>query len=266
MTELAFLYHQPILVFLCVLTRLSGLLLVAPMFGSRLAPRMTRLLLAVALALLIAPLHLHEMLPPATQPLQISAALTREAVLGLLMGLSLLVLAGGLQIAGQLIGQISGLSAGEFFDPELGGDASQLGKLFEIVATASFLLVGGHRQVLAALLDTFARLPPGQAGLPVGALETFVEILTQSFVLGIRAAAPVLVALLVATLVVGLVSRVWPQLHAFTIGFNLNAMLALALLSLTLGGAAWLYQEHTAAALDALRTALASGGTPGASG
>ena len=263
MSELADLYHHPILIFLCVLTRLSGLLFFAPMFGSRLAPRTARLLLAVAIALLIAPLHLHETLPQATQPLQVLATLGREAVLGLMLGLSLLVLAGGLQIAGQLIGQISGLSAGEFFDPELGGDASQLGKLFEVVATASFLLVGGHRQVLAALLDTFAWLPPGQAGLPAGALETFVEILTQSFVLGIRAAAPVLVALLLATLVVGLISRVWPQLHAFTVGFNLNALLALALLSLTMGSAAWLYQEHTAAAIEALRTTLASAGPGG---
>ena len=258
MAELADLYHQPILVFLCVLTRLSGLLFLAPMFGSRLAPRTARLLLAVAIALLITPLHLHETLSLSTQPLQVLATLGREAVLGLMLGLSLLVLAGGLQIAGQLIGQISGLSAGEFFDPELGGDASQLGRLFEVVATASFLLIGGHRQVLAALLDTFTWLPPGQAGLAAGALATFVEILTQSFVLGIRAAAPVLVALLLATLVVGLISRVWPQLHAFTIGFNLNALLALALLSLTMGSAARLYQEHTEAAIDALRTMFAS--------
>ena len=258
MSELADLYHQPILVFLCVLTRLSGLLFLAPLFGSRLAPRTARLLLAVAIALMITPLHLHQTLPQSTQPLQVLAALGREAVLGLMLGLSLLVLAGGLQIAGQLIGQVSGLSAGEFFDPELGGDASQLGRLFEVVATASFLLVGGHRQVLAALLDTFTWLPPGQAGLAAGALATFVEILTQSFVLGLRAAAPVLVALLLATLVVGLISRVWPQLHAFTVGFNLNVLLALALLSLTMGSAAWLYQEHTEVAIDALRTTFAS--------
>jgi flagellar biosynthesis protein FliR len=113
--------------------------------------------------------------------------------------------------------------------------------------------------VLAAVLDTFAWLPPGRTLATEGLFETFVQMVSQSFVLGIRAAAPVLVALLAATLVLGLVSRAWPQLHAFSMGFNLNAVLAIAVLSLSLGGAAWVYQEHTEAAVEALRSALASG-------
>jgi flagellar biosynthetic protein FliR len=258
MSELATCYHTPLLCFLCVLARVSGLVFLAPLFGSRLAPRLARLLLAVSLALLITPLHLSATLPPLSQPLPIFVMLGREAILGLMLGLPWLVLAGGLQIAGQLLGQISGLAAGEFFDPEFGGDASQLGRLFEIVATASFLLVGGHRQIVAALLDLFTWLPPGQAQWTADALDLLVQILTQSFVLGIRAAAPVLAAVLLATLIVGLMSRVWPQLQAFTVGFNLNALLALALLSCTLGSAAWLYEEHTTAALEALRATLAS--------
>jgi flagellar biosynthesis protein FliR len=259
MADLVNLYRAPLLVFLAVLLRLSGLTLLAPVFAGRQAPRAARLLLALALALLIAPLHWTSPLPQASQPLLVLAMLGQEAVLGLIMGLSLLVLGGGLQIAGQLVGQASGVSLGELFDPERATDSTPFGRCFELVAIAVFLLVGGHREVLAALLDTFAWLPPGKAGIDSGLVETFVQIVSQSFVLGIRAAAPVFVAVLLATLVLGLVSRAWPALHTFSVGLSLNALIAVALLSLSLGGAAYLYREHTDMVIAAFTAALASG-------
>ena len=258
MSEFAALYQPSLLVFLFVLARIGGLILLAPVWGGRQLPLPTRLLLMLAIALLIAPLHVNAHVPPASQPWQILITFGREAILGLMLGLGLLVITGGLQIAGQLIAQISGLSLGELLDPQLGGETSPLGKCFEVVAIASFLLIGGHRQVLAALLDTFSWLPPGAPARVSGLWETLVEILSQSFVLGLRAAAPVMVSVLLSTLVLGLVSRAWPQLHAFTIGFSLNALVAVAVLSLTLGSAAWVYQEHTEAAVEALRSAFAA--------
>jgi flagellar biosynthetic protein FliR len=258
MAELADALRGPLLVFLLVLARVAGLAGLAPMLGGRRIPRTARLLLAAACALCITPLHLTDAGPLSASPLDALSMLAREALLGVILGVSLLALGAGLQLAGQLVGHLSGLSLGEIFDPEQTGDAAGFGRCFELVAMASFLLIGGHRQVLAAVLDTFAWLPPGRALDPAGLFETFVQMVAQSFLLGIRAAAPVLVALLAATLIMGLVSRAWPQLHAFSMGFNLNVILAVAVLSLSLGGAAWVYQEHTEAAVEALRSALAS--------
>lgn len=258
MAELGNPYHQPLLVFLFVLARIGGLILLAPVFGPRPAPQTVKAILAIAIALLVAPLHLADTAPVAGHALQLAAAVGRELSLGLIMGLAIYALSGGLQLAGQLLGQMSGLSLAEVFDPDLGGEAPLLGRLFELVAIAVFLLIGGHRQVLAAVLDTFAWMPPGQAGLIHGLFDTFVQILTQSFVLGIRAAAPVLVALLLATLILGLISRAWPQWNTLTVGLSLNALVLLAMLSISLGGAAWLFREHTDTAVEALRTSLAA--------
>src|SRR5262249_4131687 len=105
-------------------------------------------------------------------------------------------------------------------------------------------IAGGHRQVMEALLDTFVTIPPGQATLPTDLVETFTNLLTQSFTLAIRAAAPTMTALLLATLVLGLTSRALPQLNVMTAGLGLNALVALGTLSLTLGVAAWAFQEQ----------------------
>ena len=53
---------------------------------------------------------------------------------------------------------------------------------------------------MAGLLDTFATIPPGSAAVPTSIADTFVVLLAQSFALGIRAAVPVVTALLLVHL------------------------------------------------------------------
>ena len=55
--------------------------------------------------------------------------------------------------------------------------------------------------------------------------------MTQSFALGIRAAAPLLIALFLSTLVLGLISRTLPQINIIAVGFGLNSLLTLAMIA-----------------------------------
>ena len=74
--------------------------------------------------------------------------------------------------------------------------------------------------------------------------------------MGIRAAAPILTALLISTIVLGLVSRTLPQLNIILVGFNLNALLTLGALMLSLGGVAWTFQEQTEVVLEQLQQVI----------
>jgi flagellar biosynthetic protein FliR len=125
-----------------------------------------------------------------------------------------------------------------------------------MVAMAVFVCIGGHRIVMAGLLDTFQTIPPGGATVPESISEAFVMIVSESFRLGIRAAVPVVTALLLSTLVLGLISRTLPQLNILMVGFGLNAMLAFATTALTLGAAVWAFQERIEPTLDVLLEAL----------
>jgi flagellar biosynthetic protein FliR len=252
--------HAPLLVFLFVLVRISGLVLLAPAIGGRHVSLAVRGLLAVALAVMIAAVHVHTAVPQPSPLVPFLAAVGREAVLGLMLGLALCILADGLHGAGQIVGQMSGLSLAEMLDHEQAGDGPMLGRWFELVATAVFLAIGGHRQVLAALLNSFAWMPPGHALVADGLFAAFVEILGQSFALAIRAAAPVMTALLLTTLALGIISRTWPQLNAFSLGFSLNALVAVAVLAVSLGGAAWLFREQVDTTVEGLRGVFASSG------
>lgn len=244
------------LVFVLILTRVSGLYMTAPVFGARWAPKRVRALVCVALALLLTPLHSHVTVPAPSSLGELVVLLGKECILGLSLGLAVLILFSGAQVAGFLISQMSGMQLAEEVDPSLPQRTSVFSHLLDLTTVAVFVCIGGHRQVMGALLETFAWMPPGQGKFAPGLAAAIGEVTSQSFVLGIRAAAPVMAALLIATLLVGLISRTLPQLNTFALGFALNTFVLLGALALSLGAAVWVFQDRLLDAVGVVRQAL----------
>jgi flagellar biosynthetic protein FliR len=244
------------MVFTLVLARTSGLILTAPIFSSLGLPRQVRALLAVAMALLVTPVYLETSLPPVANLGQYAHLLVNEVAVGLLIGMGINILFSGTMVAGQIVSQMSGLSLADVFNPGFDENASVFSQLFYFLVLAVFVAVGGHRMMTEALLDTFAWAPPGQAMLGATFVEALTSVMTQSFVFGLRAAAPLLIALFLSTLVLGLVSRTLPQINIIAVGFGLNSLLVLAMLTLSVGTVAWTFQGPVADVLKQLQEAL----------
>ncbi|TVS20179.1 MAG: type III secretion protein [Planctomycetaceae bacterium] len=251
------------LAFLLVATRIGGLVLVAPLFVCARTSWIARGLLTLAIALMIAPItEPSAVVGLLDEPWELLSAACREAVLGLMLGAAVVLLVAGLQAGGQWIGQMSGMSLAEAIDPSSGHASTGFGKLFELTGVAAFLLTGGHRRVLVALLDTFQWMPPGRVGFGDGLLTTLQQVVAGSFELALRVSAPVLVALLISALVLGAVNRLVPQIHTLSWGFPLNMTVAMAMIFLTLGGVTWIFQDHAEATLAAVYQAIQSGPDP----
>lgn len=238
----AFLVNR-FMVFTLVLTRTSTLIMTAPLFGSQVLPRHVRALLAVTISLLITPVFFGTSVPPGENVVEYGRLLVSEALVGLLLGLGINILFSGIQVAGQIVSQMSGLSLADVFNPGFEDGVSVFSQLFYFLTLAVFVAVGGHRIVTEALLETFAWAPPGHAALGDTFVEVLTSVMTQSFALGIRAAAPLLIALLVANFALGLISRTLPQINVIAVGFALNSLLALGVLFLSLGSVAWAFQQ-----------------------
>jgi flagellar biosynthetic protein FliR len=247
------------MVFTLVLSRTGTLLATAPIFGAQQVPRRVRALLAVAMSLLVTPVFIQSSMPPVENIAEYGRLLASEALIGLLLGLGINILFSGIQVAGQIVSQLSGLSLAEVFSPGFEEEVSVFSQLFYFLTLAVFVAVGGHRIVTEALLDTFSAAPPGHASMGTNYVDVLVAILTQSFVLGIRAAAPLMVALLMSNLVLGLISRTLPQINVIAVGFSVNALLAMAVLFLSVGAAAWTFQDPTIDALHQLREVMFRG-------
>jgi flagellar biosynthesis protein FliR len=248
------------ILFTLVLARVGGLTLTAPVYGTSEVPLRVRALLAAALALLIVPSQWHTAVAYPGNVVYYGVLLGSEALIGACLGLGVLILIHGMTLAGALVGQASGLSIADVFDPTLDENVPLFSRLMFLVTVSVFVCLGGHRMVMAALLDTFQTIPPGSGQFSRSIADGFVTLVGQSFSLAIRAAAPAVTALLLATVILGLIGRTLPQLNILTVGFGLNALLAFAVLGLTLGAAALAFQDQIQPALetilDALRTPL----------
>lgn len=250
----SFLLQQTAL-FTLILGRVSGVVATAPLFSTAAAPIRVRGLLAVALTMLLMPILSATGLPGELNVITFGRLIVSEVVVGLLLGLGVTVLLSGVQLAGQLVAQMSGMALGDVFNPEFDNSVSVFTQMFYFVTLAVFVAIGGHRMILEALMKTFEWAPPGQARLGDTYAEAMVAMLSQSFELGVRASAPIVIALFLSTLILGLISRTLPQINTVVVGFGVNSLLTLAVMMLTVGGAAWTFQEPLAEALETLALA-----------
>jgi flagellar biosynthetic protein FliR len=128
--------------------------------------------------------------------------------------------------------------------------------LLYLTTLAVFLLIDGHRYLMGALLDTFATIPPGGGRLPATLPETIAALLTESFSLGIRAAAPAMSALLLATVLLGLISRTIPQINVMVVGFGVNSLITLGMLAISLSSMVFVFQDAFTPAIDEIIQSL----------
>lgn len=214
--------------------RLAGIVMFIPVLGGAAVPARIRALLVVALTILIAPF-----VPfpdaPADTLLSLALAVASELMLGALMGLVLRAVFVGLETGATMIAQESGLAYGSIVDPMYGVEQTVLTVFYVQAASVVFLLAGGHRWVVSAALDTFRTLPllGGVNPLPMG-VELTQDALMLGAQLGVRIAAPVVAAMFLVNMVLGMLSRTVPQLNVTTIGFSLKGLIGFALIALSL--------------------------------
>jgi flagellar biosynthetic protein FliR len=242
-------------VFALVLFRVGGFMMTAPVFAARVMPVRIRAALAMTAALAVFPLVRRQ----APADLTLSAALIGglgEVMIGAAIGLSLAILIAAAEIAGQLVGHQAGLSLGEVVNPAFNEPSMVLAQLYAVVFTVLLLMLGGHREALAALLDTYRATPLLAAESTHSWLLLMIEMLTAALTTGLRLAGPVLLALFLTTIVLGVLSRAIPQLHILAVGFTLKTLVTMGVAALSLAWAAQPLNDAVWEALKAIRSAM----------
>jgi flagellar biosynthetic protein FliR len=197
--------------------RIGACLMVAPVFGAHFVPRRLRIVLAVAISLLIAPL-----LPKAELPAMLSMAgitvTAQQLLIGVALGFVLQLMFDALSLGGQLLANGMGLGFAFNLDPLRGVSTPALGQLYVILGTLTFLSLNGHTAVLQLLVDSFRGWPVGVDGPDRDTLQRLANWGGLIFSGALRIALPGVTALLVVNLAFGVVSRAAPSLNLFAVG------------------------------------------------
>ncbi|MBA4263769.1 MAG: flagellar biosynthetic protein FliR [Comamonadaceae bacterium] len=205
----------------------------APIFSSRSVPMRTR----VGLALIVA-VCAQAGLPPQpliglTDPMAFQAVL-QQVVLGVSIGLAVRIVFASVELAGEMIGLQMGLNFAGFFDPSTNSQTSTVGRFFGNMTMLLFVVLGGHLMLLQVVVASFETFPVGGNAFESINRLRLHELGSVMFRYGLWIALPMIGMLLFINIVLGIVSRIAPQMNAFAIGFPLTLSAGLLGIAFTL--------------------------------
>ena len=240
--------------FLLVGVRVLAMVLAAPVLGSRQIPLRIRIVASLLVALVALPL-ISLPVDLSFQGTGLLTAVLSEVVIGTTLGLGVLIIYSAAEAAGAMLGQMAGLQLDTFSGAETNGQ-STLARMFAILSAAIFVLIGGPEMLIGSVLGSFHAIPLGASIDPQNLLDLTITLLQQSLALSVRAVAPAMGAILVATVVIGMVSRSLPQINTLQVGLSSNLVIMMLALFLTLGGCIWLFMDDIQSSIHLLRNVL----------
>jgi flagellar biosynthetic protein FliR len=237
--------------FLWPFVRMLALVGTAPVFGESWVPRRVKVAIAAMLALVIAPT-----LGPMPAVPVVSAGgvwiLIQQLLVGAAMGFTMRMVFTAVLAAGEYIGLQMGLSFASFFDPMNGGATMVVARLLNMLAMLIFVAVDGHLLMIAALARSFEALPIADAPLAAQGWLFLVGGASQIFASGMMLSLPLVAALLVLNLAMGILNRASPQFSIFAVGFPLTLLAGIAMLQLLMPHLGAFLEPRFALGLDAM--------------
>lgn len=224
------------------MARILGFVGAAPVFGNNAVPRRIKLMVGLAVTLGLMPV-----VPSVPQAALDSWSglllIVQQTLIGIAMGLVLRVVFAALDLMGEIISLQMGLSFATFFDPIAGGQTAVVGEFLTLLATLVLLSLNGHLLMLDALARSFEWLPVSATLPHRGGWMILVRFGASIFASGLLMALPVVTALLITNIALGVLTRAAPQLNLFAIGFPITLTVGFGVLLLTLGHLAPLLQH-----------------------
>jgi flagellar biosynthesis protein FliR len=255
--------QQQTLGFFLVLARISPLFILAPLFSSKMLPVRARGIVAVGLAIGIAPIAMNagdEAARIPTEILALGGLILKEMLVGFGFSFALAALFAAVQVAGSLLDTLIGFSFGALVDPVTGTNGGVLNQLYALIGVMIFVVINGDAWVIQGLARSYDAIPladsPAIGTLVEGAQVAYSGI----FAAAIEICAPVLIAVVLCDVAFGLVSRVVPQLNVFAVGFPAKVTVGLVLVGATMPFVAgWLGDELQNSVSSALQTLKVAG-------
>jgi len=216
-------YAEKFVIFLLVFIRTVSMFATAPLYANQAIPGQLKIWAAGFFAFAIFPL-VGAMTPSVSLDLGSLVLLAiQEAIIGSAIGFSLGIIFHGVVYAGDIFGVVMGFSISSVIDRQYGFDVPAIGQFEYIIAVFIFLILDGHLFLIQALKMSYVAVPV--SGLKIGgeAVNTFVRMTGMVFLTAIKVGAPVIVSLFLTDVLMGIISRMVPQLNVFFVGMPLKA-------------------------------------------
>lgn len=220
--------------FMLTFARVGTMVMLMPGVGESNMPSRGRLTIALALTVVIMPLHQSAYNVSLNTFGPVLLLLFQEIIVGAVLGLTARLTIAALQTAGSVVAQQLGLGFAMAVDPTQNQQGVVVGNFLAVLGVAMIFATDLHHLVIAALNDSYLIFAPGEMPLTGDVAQHFTRVVATSFRIAIQLSAPFLVFGLIFNLGLGILARLMPQMQVFFIGMPLSILLGFMLLLLVL--------------------------------
>ncbi len=231
---LSLLTPEILIVFLLLTIRIGAIVLSLPLLNSRNIPAQLKVMLILMLSVALYPLVQTQQVVIPQRLGHLGLIVVSEMLIGLTIGFVAQILFAGIQLGGEIISQQMGLNFATIFDPQNAHQVSLIAHFQDVLAMLLFLSGSAHHWFIIAMAESLQSIPLGALSASGAVLPVILTLLGKACVIAIQLAAPVSIALLLATLVLGVIARLVPQLNVFALSFPATLGLGMVMLALAL--------------------------------
>ncbi len=222
---------------LLVLIRMSGLFILSPVFGRQNMPALFKVGFAFFLALIY--ITATENLAVDYQESMVLYVIyvIKELAIGIVMGYVTYIVMSGIYLAGQIIDNQIGFGYANVLDPITNIQVPLTSNFYYTYIILIFLLINGHHMIIRALFYSYKVIPLGQLTFSSDVIQELGSLMAEMFGIALRISAPIIAAVFIADVVLGVLSKTIPEMNVFVLGMPIKVMLGLIIITITISNA-----------------------------
>ncbi len=243
--------------FLAILARVMGAMVFAPIFGNVTVTRRVRIMLGIGVTLILYTAYPYTPLNYTTF-IGYTVIVVKELVVGLTLGFTANMVLTIINAAGQFIDRELGFSMVSNFDQTFNTETTISAQFYSMLVMILMLVLNLHYYILSALSDSFTLIPLGNVTIDTGELyDTMIGYITQYFIIALRISLPVLIAIMLLNVVLGVLAKTAPQMNMFVVGIQLKIFVGFGVIAVTLPFLStitgYLYEQMQKVVMDVLQ-------------
>lgn len=214
-----------LIVAILIFTRISAIFSLIPFLGAANIPVQVRIALIALLTVLIYPVAGITDAASILTLWDLFYHILIETAIGLSISIAMAIVYNAIYLAGMVIDTGIGFSMVNVISATDETEMPLTANLFYLLAMMVFLATNAHHRVLEAVWSCFKTVPLAQGIVNLGVVDIFNIIFVQSFIIGIKIAAPFLLTILIADVIMGLLSKAMPGFNVFMVGMPVKILI-----------------------------------------
>jgi flagellar biosynthetic protein FliR len=202
---------------LLLFCRIGACMMIVPGVGNSQIPTQVRVFVAVASTLALSPLLIDKAHVDSLDPIPLTRLIVGELLIGGVIGVLARMFFSALETLAFVTASLLSLANPFGVEVEQSQSLPPLATIVTLGATTMIFVANFHWQIVIALVDSYHAIPFGSAFDARRSLVEIGDVLGQSFLVGVRVAAPFFLYSVIVNFAMALINRVTPQIAIFFI-------------------------------------------------